>query len=93
MVFMIRSRMFPTKANFQHRWSESILCIYCCNVDTDEHLFNCCGYMDLIHDSNINYAMFWNMDVPMDLLSVGAKTLLHIHDRLVTLHEDKELNA
>ena len=61
-------------------------------MDTDEHLFNCCGYMDLIHNTKVNYGMFWKLDVPMDLLSVGANVLLRIHDRLVLLHGDKELN-
>ena len=56
MIFLIRSRMFPTKANFPGRWSSSNLCPYCCEVETDEHLFGCCGYMD-IHQGEIDYKL------------------------------------
>ena len=83
--------MFPTKANFLERWSESTLCVYCCNVDTDEHLFNCCGYSDLIGDTRMNHMMFMKLDASMDELSAGAKVLIKIHERLMRLHEDTEM--
>ena len=57
IIFMLRSRMFPTKSNFPNRWSSSILCTFCCNIDTDEHLFQWCGYMDT-HKHEISYRMF-----------------------------------
>ena len=60
IIFMLRTRMFPTRTNFPLRWSSSNLCVYCCSLDTDEHLFQCCGYSD-VHEDNIDHCMFMKL--------------------------------
>ena len=92
MIFLVRSRMFPTKANFPGRWSVSNLCTFCCNVATDEHLFGCCGYMDL-HNGEINYHTMLRLNCEMDMLSYAARELSNIHDRLLQVNEDGGLNG
>ena len=92
IIFMWRCRMFPTKCNYPDRWSTSKLCIFCCMVDTDEHLLNCCGFMD-IHQYRINSRLFMNVDGDMNELSAGAKILLKIHERLLLINEDKDINS
>ena len=91
IVFMLRARMFPTKSNFPNRWSQSKLCVFCCCLDTDEHLFHCCGYMDL-HNYELSHEMFLRLDGEPEVLSYGAKILIQIHDRLVQINEDEEIN-
>ena len=83
--------MFPTKCNFPNRWSTSKLCVFCCKPDTDEHLFRCCGYMD-IHKFDLQLDMFIELDSEIDRLSYGAKILLEIYDRLLLTNEDKDVN-
>ena len=91
IIFMWRARMFPTKCNFPNRWSTSKLCNFCCSLDTDEHLLDCCGYIDL-NQGKVNPEMFWRLDGDMDNLRVGAQVLLEIYDRLMITNEDKDLN-
>ena len=91
MIFMWRSRMFPTKCNFPNRWSSSKLCNFCCRLDTDEHLLNCCGYMDITH-GKVNPEMFWTVKDEVDDLRFGAQILKKIYDRLLVINEDKDLN-
>ena len=86
-IFLIRSRMFPTKANFPGRWLPSNQCPFCCEMETDEHLFQCCGYMDL-HQNKIDYNIFMNLDCEMDVLKFAAKTLVKIHSRLAQINDD-----
>ena len=92
IIFMLRTRMLPTKVNFPGRWSESKLCCYCCEIETDEHLFQCCGYSDLNEDG-FQHSVFMKLDCEMGKLSDGAKTLLMIHDRLVKTNDDSMLNG
>ena len=66
IIFMFRSRMFPTRVNYPDRWSTSLNCTYCSLRDTDEHLFSCWGYLDLVN--NIDYSMFHRLDVSMEKL-------------------------
>ena len=87
MIFLLRSRMLPTKVNFPSRWSLSLLCNYCCQKETDEHLFWCCGYFDL-HKGELDHATFINLDCDMDKLREAAGTLIKIHDRLLQSNED-----
>ena len=61
-------------------------------MDTDEHLLNCCGFMD-IHRYQINHQMFMNVDGDMNELSYGAKILMKIYERLLLINEDKDLNS
>ena len=90
MIFMWRAKMFPTKCNFPDRWSPSKLCNFCCSLDTDEHLLECCGYIDL-HQRKLNPEMFWIVD-DVDNLRYGAKVLMEIYDRLMITNEDTDLN-
>ena len=92
IIFLWRCRMFPTKCNYPSRWSASRLCNFCCMMDTDEHLLNCCGFMD-IHRYQINHQMFMNVDGDMNELSYGAKILMKIYERLLLINEDKDLNS
>ena len=92
IIFMWRSRMFPTKCNFPNRWSKSKLCGFCLRLDTDEHLLNCCGYMD-IHQNKLNNRMFWLVDSDIEGLKVGAQILLKIHERLLVVNEDADITG
>ena len=93
IVFMFRSRMFPTRTNFPNRWSKSLKCKYCCSLDTDEHLFQCCGYADLIGDVGVTADWFFVLDrIEMNELSTAAQVLLKIHKRMEAANEDKDWN-
>ena len=72
--------MFPTKDNFKGRWSMKSECEFCHEIETDVHLFLCVGYGDMLHD--IPYNMFMLLEDPMEVLSVGAKQLLMVMNRL-----------
>ena len=71
IIFLFRSRMFPTKSNFPKRWSQSKLCTFCCEVETDEHLFMCCGYVD-IHRHLWRHDTFMKLECDIEYLSAGA---------------------
>ena len=90
IIFMWRARMFPTKCNFPNRWSKSKLCGFCLQLDTDEHLLNCCGYVD-IHQNNLDHQTFWSVDNDLEELHVGAQILLKIHERLLVVNEDGDV--
>ena len=92
IVFMWRSKMFPTKCNFPGRWSRSRLCNFCCRLDTDEHLLGCCGYMD-IHEYRVQPEVFLQVDSDIDDLRFCAQILLKIYERLLVINEDKDLNS
>ena len=79
VIFMLRVRMFPTKANFKNRWG-SDECSFCGCLESDIHLFSCAGYNDLLGD--LDFYMFMNLDASTELLSAGAKRLLEVVDRL-----------
>ena len=89
IIFMFRSRMFPTRVNYLDRLSTSLNCKYCSLRDTDEHLFSCWGYLDLVN--NIDYSMFHRLDVSMEKLSAGAKVLLKMYERLSGVQDDKDM--
>ena len=86
IIFLLRSRMLPTKVNFPSRWSTSLLCNFCCKKETDEHLFWCCGYIDL-HKGELDHGTFMKLDCTMNELSQAARTLIKIHDRLLQSNE------
>ena len=66
IIFKFRSRMFPTKANFPKR-RVGDQCVQCGKVETDEHLFTCNGYSDL---------MIENISTPgVDLVSMLQPSL------------------
>ena len=59
-------------------------------MDTDEHLFSCVGYLDIMEEK-IDPNIFYTLDVPMTVLSRGAKILLMIYERLERFQEDSDL--
>ena len=51
----------------------------------------CVGYGDLVHD--IPYNMFMLLEDPMEVLSVGAKQLLMVMNRLESINvSNKQMN-
>ena len=78
IIFMLRSRMLPTKDNFHGRWGDE--CKFCASLESDMHLFSCAGYRDLLE--GINFDMFMTLDGSSDDLSLGAKQLLKVKERL-----------
>ena len=91
MVFVFRSRMFPTRVNFPQRWSKDRKCIFCRKLDTDEHLFLCWGYRDFVEGESVRYEMFYKLDADADELGRGARVLQKIYDRLIMVQEDKDM--
>ena len=85
-VFMLRSRMFPTKNNFKGRWGSE--CVYCGNVESDIHLFSCAGYNDLLGDVKMD--LFFSLEATMDELFDGAQKLLKVIERLERFNTSKE---
>ena len=87
---MMRYRMIPTKANFPGRWCGT-LCNVCNFEDTDEHLFHCPGYQDLLHDG-VYYKMFWDDKVLNDtvLIKKAACSILGMIERLKEIQGLKE---
>ena len=78
VIFMLRSRMLPTKENFRGRWGNE--CKFCSSTESDMHLFSCGGYMDLLE--GIKFDLFMTLDGTLEDLSVGAKQLLKVKERL-----------
>ena len=81
-VFMMRYRMTPTKANFPGRWSGT-QCNICQFEDSDEHVFHCPGYADIV-DDRIWYRMFWDEDILNNItqLKQAAGVLLLLIKRM-----------
>ena len=93
IIFMFRSRMFPTRVNFPERWANNLLCVYCNNLDTDVHLLSCWGYMDITGESAvIDPYIFYTLKSDKSELSRGAKILLRIHKRLTIVQDDKDFH-
>ena len=85
-VFMLRTRMLPTKDNFKGRWGSE--CVYCGNLESDIHLFSCAGYSDLIGD--LKMELFFTQDASIDELFVGAQKLLRVIQRLELFNTSKD---
>ena len=77
-VFMLRARMLPTKDNFRGRWGYE--CNFCSCPESDMHLFSCAGYSDLL--DGINFDLFITLESSIEELSLGAKQLLKVIERL-----------
>ena len=88
-VFMTRYRMIPSKANFPGRWKGQT-CNVCGFLDTDEHVFSCPGYRDLITD-DISLELFWDEETLNDIetLSIAAKIMYKIIERMECIQEMK----
>ena len=91
IVLMYRSRMFPTKTNFKNRWSSSSTCSFCCKDDTDEHLFSCGGFADLMQDS-VSHQLFFQLNCQIEELRIAARVLIAVYDRLLAIQEDQDVN-
>ena len=91
IIFMFRCRMFPTRVNFPERWTSDLNCVYCGNLDTDEHLFTCWGFLDICQDVNIDHNMFYKLDVSLDALRSASQVLIKMYDRLLNAQNDKDL--
>ena len=91
IIFVFSCRMFPTRVNFPERWNEELKCVFCKDLDTDEHLFTCWGYLDIIGGDHIDVSMFYNLNTTNDELSRGADILIKIYDRLEIAQNDSEL--
>ena len=92
-VFMTRYRMTPTKANFPGRWKGQS-CNVCGFLDTDEHVFSCPGYRDLITD-DISLEMFYSEETLNDIetLSVAAKVMHKIIERMEYIQDMETQDA
>ena len=60
-------------------------------ANTDEHLLQCCGYMD-IHQYQLNHKMFMVADGDWNELKAGAQMLMEIYERLLVINEDGDVN-
>ena len=83
-VFMIRCRMLPTKDNFPARW-KGTSCNVCGRDDTDEHLFVCLGFADILDDT-VSLKMFF-ADNDLELLKSAAEKMVKVIERLKGIQE------
>ena len=88
VIFMLRAKMIPTKENFRGRWA-SQECSFCSQLETDMHLFSCCGYIDLLGD--VNYWALIRLQASGDEMSRGARRLMRAIERLELVHRDDVL--
>ena len=78
-VFVVRSRMLLTKDNYPGRWrGES--CYVCGKLDTDQHLFTCPGFVDII--SGVSHDMFLQLEVEDEVLHDAAMKMVLVNERL-----------
>ena len=84
-IFRFRSRMFLTKLNFPGRWN-SLRCIHCGNIDSDEHIFNCTGYDDLMIEG-LDYKWVYTLEGDIQKLYERAEVLQKIYERMEILQE------
>ena len=92
IIFVFRCRMFPTRVNFPERWTSDLGCIFCTQLDTDEHLFNCWGYMDICEGINIDSSIFYTLDAGIEELCDYANVLSKIYERLELMQSDSDLS-
>ena len=85
VVFMLRTKMLPTRMNFRGRWGDT-KCKLCGDDNSDVHLFWCAGYKDLVQ--NTKYEMFFDDKCKTEKLSEGAKCLSRIVKRLEQIQSD-----
>ena len=84
IVFMVRCRMLPTKENFPGRWNGTC-CNVCGNIDTEEHLFTCPGFADLLDDT-MSLELFFSVE-ELDVLESAAEKMVKVVARLHVLQE------
>ena len=83
---MSRYRMWPTKSNYPGRW-KGIDCNICGSKDTDEHIFTCPGYCDIVGGSFV-FDVFWDEAVLDDIerLKEIADVVLMLIERMEEVH-------
>ncbi len=86
MIFLVRTRMLLTKDNYPGRWGEGRLCNVCERLDSDQHLFRCPGYSDLIRD-DMSHDMFISLDCELETLRIAAIQMRKINERLKVIQE------
>ena len=79
IVFMLRSRMFPTKLNFKGRW-ENNECEFCRIPQNDKHLFSCPAYVDLT--VGLIYMDIIGLNLEMDKLYEASVRMQRVKERL-----------
>ena len=84
IVFMLRSRMFPSKVNFKGRWKTEE-CEFCARPESDKHLFSCPGYINLT--GNLNYQNIVNLKLKMDELYGAAVIMCKVKERIMTFNK------
>ena len=84
IIFMVRCRMLLTKNNFPGRWT-GVFCNLCGCLDTDEHLFGCPGFIDLLGD--IDYGLFFANDQDLEELAYAAEKMILVNERLKVTQE------
>ena len=84
IIFMVRCRMLLTKDNFPGRW-EGSLCNVCGCVDTDEHLFRCPGFTDILSD--VAYELFFSEEYDLEELACAAEKMVLVNERLKVIQE------
>jgi hypothetical protein len=78
-VFVVRSRMLLTKDNYPGRWrGES--CYVCGKLDTDQHLFTCPGFEDIV--GGVSYDVFLHLDNEDGGLYEAAMKIIQVNKRL-----------
>ena len=77
--------MVLTKDNFPGRW-KGTRCNVCGCADTDEHLFRCPGFADLLDDT-VSYELFLSAEVEIEKLAGAAEKMLLVNERLKVLQE------
>ena len=81
-IFMSRYRMWPTKTNYPGRWKDCE-CNVCGLRDTDDHIFSCPGYTDII-GGKFRFDAFWDSKILEDMTKLKeiAAVVLEILSRL-----------
>ena len=87
VIFMSRYRMWPTKENFPGRWC-GIVCNVCGMRDTDQHIFTCPGYSDIIR-GKFSLDVFWDKNVLDDTMKLQdiAKTVMLLIERMENIQK------
>jgi hypothetical protein len=78
-VFMVRARMLLTKDNYPGRWRGET-CYVCGKLDTDQHLFTCPGFEDIV--SGVSHGVFLHLDNEDGRLHEAAMKMVEVNKRL-----------
>ena len=84
-IFMSKFRMWPTKENYPGRWPGDE-CNICKLKDTDQHVFSCPGYVDLIC-GQFDYEVFFNQEFLRNTvkLKAVAEIVVKLIERMETV--------